>query len=184
VRRRETDGSVNLNPQGVEMATVTFKGKPVAIAGDLPAVGTRAPDFLLVRGDLSEARLADFAGQTVVLSVFPSFDTPVCATAARRFNEAVGAKEKTVVLCVSVDLPFAQSRFCAAEGLSHVVPLSAFRSPEFGQAYGAVITGGPLRGLLSRAVLVIDPAGTIIHAEQVSEIAREPDYAAALRALA
>ena len=166
------------------MATVTFKGNPVSISGILPVVGSREPAFVLVKGDLADARLADFAGKTVVLSIFPSIDTPVCAASVRRFNEAVGAKANTVVLCVSADLPFAQGRFCAAEGLKHVVPLSAFRNPEFGTAYGVTVTAGPLRGLFSRAVLVISPAGTVTYAEQVPDIAQEPDYAAALRALA
>ncbi len=166
------------------MATITFKGNPVATSGTLPAAGTRAPDFVLAKGDLSDARLADFAGKKVVLSIFPSIDTPVCATAARRFNEAAGEKKDVVVLCVSADLPFALGRFCAVEGLKHVVPLSTFRAPEFGKAYGVVITGGPLRGLLARAVVVIEATGKVTYAEQVPEIAQEPDYAAALRALA
>ncbi len=166
------------------MASITFKGSPVATAGSLPAVGTRAPGFTLTKGDLSETQLADYAGKTVVLNIFPSIDTPVCAASVRRFNEAVGAKPGAVVLCVSADLPFAQGRFCAAEGLSHVVPLSAFRSPGFGTAYGVTITGGPLRGLLARAVLVLDAAGKVRHSQLVPEIAQEPDYAAALRALA
>ncbi len=166
------------------MATVTFKGNPVSTAGALPAVGARAPDFVLAKGDLSDARLADYVGKTVVLSMFPSIDTPVCAASVRHFNEAVGAKKDTVVLCASADLPFAQGRFCAAEGLSHVVSLSTFRAPDFGKAYGVAITAGPLRGLLSRAVVVIDPAGKVIYTELVQEITQEPDYAAALRALA
>ncbi len=166
------------------MATITFKGNPVSTVGELPAVGSRAPDFALAKGDLSDARLADYAGKNVVLSLFPSIDTSVCATAARRFNEAVGERTDAVVLCVSADLPFAQGRFCAAEGLKHVEPLSAFRSPEFGRAYGVGIADGPLRGLLARAVVVVDPSGKVVYTEQVPEITREPDYAAALRALA
>ncbi len=165
------------------MATVTFKGSPVSIAGNLPAVGSRAPDFVLAAGNLSDVRLSDYAGKTVVLSIFPSVDTPVCAASLRRFNEAIGQKDNTLVLCVSVDLPFAQGRFCAAEGLQHVVPVSAFRNPEFGTTYGVTVTAGSMRGLLSRAVMVISPEGMVTYSEQVADIAQEPDYTAALQAL-
>ena len=165
------------------MATITFKGTPVSTSGSLPTVGACAPDFLLTKGDLSDVRLGDYAEKSVVLNIFPSIDTDVCAASVRKFNEATCAKGAAVVLCISADLPFALGRFCGAEGLSQVVPLSVFRSPDFGTAYGVTITDGPLRGLLSRAVLVIDANGQVVYTEQVPEIAQEPDYAAALQAL-
>lgn len=166
------------------MATITFKGSPVSTVGTLPAVGARSPDFLLTNGDLSDVKLSDYAGKNVVLNIFPSIDTGVCAASVRKFNEKAGKKGAAVVLCISADLPFALGRFCGAEGLSHVVPLSVFRSPDFGKAYGVTMSSGPLRGLLSRAVLVIDASGKIVYTEQVPEIGQEPDYAAALKALA
>lgn len=166
------------------MASITFKGAPVSTVGTLPAVGTPAPEFVLTKGDLSEARLADYAGKTVVLNIFPSLDTPVCAASVRRFNEIVGTKNDVVVLCVSADLPFAQGRFCTAEGLSHVVSLSTFRAPAFGTNYGVTISDSPLRGLLARAVLVLNTSGKIVYNELVPEIAQEPDYDAVLRILA
>lgn len=164
------------------MAQVTLKGNPFPTAGELPAAGVVAPPFTLTRADLSEATLADFKGQRVVLNIFPSVDTGVCAASVRRFNQEASSLPNTVVLCVSQDLPFATSRFCAAEGLDRVVTLSAFRSPDF-QAYGLALTDGPLRGLLARAVLVLDETGQVIHRELVPEITQEPDYAAALAVL-
>ena len=165
------------------MAKVTFQGNPVVTAGDLPAVGSKAPAFTLTAGDLSEVTQETYAGKTVILNLFPSIDTPVCAASVRRFNAEASALGDTVVLCVSADLPFAQGRFCAVEGLDRVIPLSAFRSPAFGRDYGVAITGGPLRGLLSRAIVILDPQGRVAYAQQVAEITREPDYDAALRAL-
>jgi len=164
------------------MAKITLKGSPINTTGELPAKGSVAPDFTLVKLDLSETILADYKGQRVVLNIFPSIDTGVCATSVRRFNEEVAALENTVVLCVSMDLPFALGRFCGAEGIENVVPASAFRSA-FGDHYGVLIADGPLAGLLSRAVVVIDGAGKVIYTEQVPEITQEPDYAAALSAL-
>lgn len=164
------------------MAQITLKGNPIETTGDLPAVGTQAPGFSLVGADLAEVSLADQSGKTVILNIFPSIDTGVCATSVRRFNAEAGSLDNTVVLCVSADLPFAHGRFCGAEGLEDVIPLSTFRSPEFGQAYGLTITTGPLAGLLSRAVVVIDGQGQVTYIEQVPEIAQEPDYDAALAA--
>ena len=166
------------------MAKVTFKGNPVQTAGSVPAVGAAAPAFTLAGKDLSDVKLADFAGKKVVLNIFPSIDTPVCAASVRRFNAEASALGDTVVLCISADLPFATGRFCTVEGLEKVSPLSVFRSPEFGTDYGVVISEGPLRGLLSRAVVIVDGAGKVVYAEHVAEITHEPDYEAALRALA
>lgn len=165
------------------MATITLKGNEITTSGSLPPVGSTAPDFTLVATDLSEKGLADYTGKTVVLNVFPSIDTPVCAASARKFNEAAGDKENTVVLCISADLPFAHSRFCEVEGLTDVVPLSTFRSTSFGTDYGLTITSGPISGLLSRAVVIVDGQGNISYTEQVPEIAQEPDYEAALAKL-
>jgi thioredoxin-dependent peroxiredoxin len=165
------------------MSTITLKGNAINTAGQLPAVGAQLPPFTLVRTDLSEASLADFAGKKLVLNIFPSLDTPVCAASVRRFNQEAAASGDTVVLCISADLPFAHSRFCVAEGLESVVPLSVFRSPEFGRDYGLVIVDGPLKGLLSRSVIVADASGQVLYNEQVPEIVQEPDYEKALAAL-
>jgi thiol peroxidase len=165
------------------MAQVTLKGTPLHTAGELPAKGTQAPPFALTRPDLSEATQADFQGQRVVLNIFPSIDTPTCATSVRTFNARASQASNTVVLCVSADLPFAAKRFCTTEGLDKVIPASTFRSPEFGRAYGVTLTDGPLRGLLARAVVVLDGQGKVLHTELVGEIANEPDYDAALAAL-
>lgn len=164
------------------MAQITFKGSPVQTAGELPAKGDTAPGFTLVKQDLSETTNADYKGKKVILNIFPSIDTGVCALSVKAFNQKAAALENTVVLCVSMDLPFAQGRFCAAEGIENVVTASAFRS-NFGDHYGVTIADGPLAGLLSRAVVVIDEAGNVIYTEQVPEIAQEPDYKAALAAL-
>lgn len=165
------------------MARITLKGNPVETIGSLPAVGSTAPAFSLVRADLSEITLGSLAGKRAVLNIFPSVDTATCAMSVRRFNEQAAALDNTAVVCISADLPFAMSRFCGAEGISNVITASVFRSPDFGRDYGVLITTGPLRGLLSRAVVVVDAAGRVVHAEQVAEIADEPDYAAALAAL-
>ncbi|MBR9911433.1 MAG: thiol peroxidase [Gammaproteobacteria bacterium] len=163
------------------MATITLQGNPVETCGDLPAVGSKAPDFALVKSDLSEVSLADYKGQKLVLNIFPSVDTPTCATSVRTFNQR--ASESGVnVICVSADLPFAAGRFCGAEGIDKVATGSTFRS-SFGQDYGVTITTGPLTGILSRAVVVIDGDGKVVHTEQVAEIADEPDYDAALKAV-
>ena len=165
------------------MAQITLKGNPVATVGELPAAGTAAPSFTLVNKDLSEANMADFAGKRIVLNIFPSLDTPVCAASVRRFNLEASSIPDTVVLCISADLPFAHKRFCEVEGIENVVSLSVFRSPEFGNDYGVTITDGPLKGILSRAVVIMDKDGKVIHAEQVPEITQEPDYEAALKAM-
>lgn len=165
------------------MASITLQGNSINTSGNLPQVGTKAPDFTLVKTDLSQESLASLSGKNVVLNIFPSVDTPVCATSVRRFNEDASKKDNTVVLNISADLPFAHARFCGAEGLEDVVSLSAFRNQEFGTAYGADITDGPLQGLLSRAVVVIDPEGVVKYTEQVPEITQEPNYDAALAAL-
>lgn len=165
------------------MGHITLRGNPVDTIGDLPAPGTKAPPFTLVKTDLTEVSLREFAGKRVVLNIFPSVDTPTCAMSVRTFNQEAGALRNTVVLCVSADLPFAMSRFCGAEGLENVVSGSMFRAPEFGRDYGVLITSGPLAGLLSRAVVVIDEGGRVIYNQQVPEIADEPDYQGALNAL-
>jgi thiol peroxidase len=162
------------------MATITFKGNPVETIGALPAVNTKAPAFSLTKTDLSDVSMNDYAGKRLILNIFPSIDTPVCAASARRFNEEAGRLENTVVLCISADLPFAHNRFCELEGLKDVIPLSVFRSQDFGKDYGVTITTGPLAGLMSRAIVIIDQSGTVIYTQQVSEIAEEPDYSAAL----
>ncbi|MCK8514843.1 thiol peroxidase [Methylonatrum kenyense] len=164
------------------MAQITLKGNPVSTVGDLPAVGQPAPDFTLVRTDLSEVSLSEFAGKNVVLNIFPSIDTPTCANSVRTFNSRAADKANTVVLCISADLPFAHQRFCGAEGLDNVMSASAFRAPEFGRDYGVAFANGPLVGLLSRAVVVVGTDGKVAHAQQVPEIADEPDYDAALNA--
>lgn len=164
------------------MAQVTLQGNPFRTVGELPALGASAPDFTLVKTDLSELTLKELRGKRVVLNVFPSVDTSVCAASVRTFNTRAGEAPGTVVLCVSMDLPFAGARFCGAEGLQAVHPASAFRS-DFGKAYGLTLAEGPLKGLLARAVLVLDEGGTVKHVQLVPEIAQEPDYDAALAAL-
>jgi thioredoxin-dependent peroxiredoxin len=165
------------------MAKITFKGNPIHTSGTLPKVGAHAPDFNLTKSDLSSATLAEFKGKKLVLNIFPSIDTPVCATSVRRFNEEASKLQDAVVLCVSRDLPFAQNRFCAAEGLKNVITASEYKDSKFSDAYGVRIADGPLAGLLSRAIVVVDPAGKVTYTEQVPEIAQEPDYAKALAVL-
>ncbi|TDO96373.1 thiol peroxidase [Marinomonas balearica] len=164
------------------MAVVTLKGNEFETAGELPAAGTQAPQFELVKTDLSTATLADYAGKKVVLNIFPSVDTPTCATSVRKFNEAASSLENTVVVCISADLPFAAARFCGAEGLDNVETGSTFRS-SFGDDYGVVFTTGPLVGLLSRSVVVLNESGEVLYTEQVAETADEPNYEAVLEAL-
>ncbi len=165
------------------MATITLKGNSITTVGELPAAGSKAPDFKLTKTDLSECSNSDFTGKTVVLNIFPSIDTPVCANSVRKFNEVAGNKNDTVVLCVSADLPFAHNRFCETDGLKNVIPCSTFRTPEFGNSYGVTITSGPIAGLLSRAIVIIDSTGNVKYTEQVPEIAEEPDYDKALAQL-
>ncbi len=161
------------------MVTITLQGNPLETCGELPTVGSAAPAFTLTKTDLSDVTLQDFAGKTVILNIYPSVDTGVCATSTRKFNELASGKADVAVLCVSADLPFAHSRFCGAEGLNNVVSLSDFRNKEFGNAYGVTITTGVLAGLLSRAIVVIKD-GMVTYTEQVPEIAQEPNYDAAL----
>lgn len=164
------------------MADITFKDSPVTTIGELPAVDAKAPAFELVGTDLSPVSLADFAGKKVVLNIFPSLDTGVCAQSVRTFNEKAAGLEGTVVLNVSMDLPFAQARFCGAEGIENAVTASGFRS-SFGSDYGVTFTSGPLEGLFSRSVVIIDGDGTVVYTQQVAETTDEPDYDAALAAL-
>ena len=161
---------------------IGWRGTTVDILGNLPAVGEKAPAFILTTDDLDEITLLDFAGQKLVLNIFPSIDTPTCATSTRRFNEELAALENTVVLCVSADLPFAQKRFCGSEGLDRVKTASTFRST-FSNDYGVTVLTGIRRGLTARAVVVIDGDGIVRHVELVKEVSTEPDYAAALAAL-
>jgi len=166
------------------MAQITLKGNPIETIGELPAVNSKAADFSLTGTDLSDVSLSDFKGKNVVLNIFPSVDTPTCAASVRRFNEEASKLGETVVLSVSADLPFAHSRFCEVEGLKNVKPVSVFRAADFGKTYGVTITTGPLAGLLSRAIVIINAEGSVAYTEQVPEIAQEPNYEAALTALA
>ena len=165
------------------MAKITFKGNPVTTSGELPKKGSTAPGFSLTTQGLEERSLDDFSGKKKILNIVPSLDTGVCAASAKTFEGRAHELENTVVLTVSKDLPFAQQRFCQAEGIDNVVTLSAFRSPEFGKDYGVEMQDGPLRGLLSRAVVILDENNRVIYTEQVPEIAQEPDYDAAVAAL-
>lgn len=165
------------------MATIKLGGNPINTNGELPKVGSKAPQFQLVKTDLSIASLSDFAGSKLVLNIFPSIDTSTCATSVRTFNAQASALDNTKVLCISRDLPFAQKRFCGAEGLENVINLSDFNSGAFGKDYGLEMTEGPLSGLHSRVVIVIDENGTVQYAEQVAEIADEPNYESALASL-
>jgi thiol peroxidase len=164
------------------MATITLKGNPIPTSGELPAVGSEAPAFTLTGIDLKDVALASLRGKKVVLNIFPSVDTATCAMSVRQFNARIGEHD-AVCLCISRDLPFALKRFCGAEGLDHVMPLSEMRALGFGEAYGVRILGGPLAGLLARSVVVIDADGKVIYTEQVAETTHEPDYDAALAAL-
>jgi thiol peroxidase len=163
------------------MANITFQGNAVHTAGTLPQTGNELQNFNLVASDLSEKTLADFSGKKIILSIFPSIDTGVCQAAARKFNEVASSLNNTVVLNISKDLPFALSRFCASEGLENVINLSDFRGT-FGEDYGVVLVDSPLKGLLSRAVIVADENGKVLYSEQVPEITTEPDYETALNA--
>lgn len=165
------------------MATVTLKGNPINTNGNLPKVGSNAPDFNLIATDLSSKSLQDFAGKKLVLNIFPSIDTGTCAQSVRTFNEKASSLNNTVVLCISKDLPFALARFCGAEGLDNVVSLSDFRDGNFGDSYGLTIVDGPLHVLHSRCVIIINEKGIVTYTEQVGEIVDEPNYEAALAAL-
>ncbi|NIR60906.1 MAG: thiol peroxidase [Gammaproteobacteria bacterium] len=165
------------------MATITLKGNEIHTSGDLPAVGARAPDFNLVDGELKDRALADFKGKKKLLNIVPSLDTPVCATSTIKFNEHAGNRDDVVMLVVSADLPFAQQRFCGAEGIENVVPLSMMRSRNFAKDYGVLIDDGPLAGITARAIVVIDENDKVVYTELVPEIGQEPDYDKALAAL-
>ena len=166
------------------MATVTLKGSEVKVGGELPAAGDSAPDFSLTGKDLQDVSLGNFAGKRKVLNIVPSLDTPTCQQSTRVFNEKASAMNNATVLVIAADLPFAMSRFCGAEGLDDVVTLSTFRGKEFHQSYGVDILDGPLKGLTARAVVVLDENNKVLHSQLVPEIAAEPDYGAALDALA
>lgn len=165
------------------MASITLKGNPIQTLGDLPKVGSKIANFSLVKGDLSSASLSDFSGSKLVLNIFPSLDTGTCAASVRNFNKAAAGLKNTKVLCISRDLPFAQGRFCGAEGINNVVTLSDFATGQFGKDYNLEIVDGPLANLHSRAVIVVDEDGTVLYTEQVPEIVDEPNYEAALAAL-
>lgn len=164
------------------MSKITLQGNPVNTVGELPQVGSPAPSFTLAKSDLSDATLENYKGKNLILNIFPSIDTPTCATSVREFNTKAAQTDNTSVLCVSADLPFALGRFCGAEGIENVETASSFRS-SFGADYEATIADSPLNGLLSRAIVVIDPEGKVIHTEQVAEVADEPNYDQALAAL-
>ncbi|MGI9606846.1 MAG: thiol peroxidase [Acidimicrobiales bacterium] len=166
------------------MAQTALRGNPVNTVGDLPALGDSAPAYTLTGADLGAVSSAEFTGQNVVLNIFPSIDTGTCATSVRTFNERAAGLENTTVLCVSADLPFAAGRFCGAEGIENVRTGSTFKNPEFLTSYGVGMTDGPLEGLCARAVVVVDVDGTVVHTQLVSEITEEPDYDAALGAIA
>jgi len=165
------------------MATITLKGNSINTCGTLPAKGAAAPDFVMTKSDLSDVSLKDFSGKRIVLNIFPSLDTPVCASSVRKFNAELDKLSNTVVLCASMDLPFAHKRFCTTEGLENVISLSEMHKKGFGEAYGVRIIDGPLAGVYSRAVVIIDENGKVIYTEQVPEITQEPDYNSALNAL-
>ncbi|MBT0962118.1 thiol peroxidase [Denitromonas iodatirespirans] len=165
------------------MTTVTLRGNPVEVVGRLPQAGDTAPAFKLTGPDLADVGLDAYAGKRKVLNIVPSLDTPTCATSTRKFNAEASGLDNTVVLVISADLPFAAKRFCETEGLKNVVTLSNFRNPAFAKDWGVALASGPLAGLTARAVVVLDAADKVVHAELVGEIGNEPDYAAALAAL-
>jgi thiol peroxidase len=165
------------------MATIKFKGTVIHTAGNLPAKGKKAPAFKLVGGDLKDVALDSFGDKIKIINIVPSLDTPVCAISAQRFNAAVASLKNIVLVNISADLPFAQNRFCESNSLDNIVTLSTLRSPDFGRDYGVLITDGPLAGLMSRAVLILDSGNVVVYSEQVPEIAQEPDYSAALAAV-
>ncbi|MBN1576572.1 MAG: thiol peroxidase [Chitinispirillaceae bacterium] len=165
------------------MAAITLHGQHISTIGSLPPVGLKIPEFLLTKTDLSDVGLHDFAGKRMVFNIFPSIDTAVCSASVRRFNKDASSPADSVVLCVSQDLPFAHSRFCGAEGIDKVIPLSAFRSKSFGASYGVMMVDGPMAGLFSRAVIITDADGWVLYTEQVPEIAQEPDYKTAFTVL-
>jgi thioredoxin-dependent peroxiredoxin len=162
------------------MSGTKLKGSPVSLSGNLPELGNKAPEFLLTKSDLSDVSLSSFSGSKLVLNIFPSLDTAVCATSVRKFNELASGLENTKVLCISSDLPFAHNRFCSAEGIKNVITLSEMHKKDFGENYGIRITNGPLAGVLARVVIVLDENGIVKYSELVSEITNEPNYDAAI----
>lgn len=169
--------------KGINMAQVTFQGNPVSIAGSIPVAGDSAPEFSLAASDLSDLTLSSLSGTNVILNIFPSIDTPVCANSVRRFNEEAAQLEDTQVLCISADLPFAAGRFCEIEGIENVQHASTFRSADFAETYGVAIPEGALRGLTARAIVCVNKEGVVIHSELVSEVTNEPNYDAAIAAV-
>ncbi|MDA3863381.1 MAG: thiol peroxidase [Deltaproteobacteria bacterium] len=165
------------------MTQIKLDGNSVNTVGTLPEKGNKAPDFTLVNGELERVGLANFKSKKIVMNIFPSLDTPTCATSVRKFNEMAGKMDNTKVLCISKDLPFAQNRFCGAQGLDNVITLSDYETGEFGKKYGVEMVDGPLKNLLSRAVVILDSEGKVIYTEQVQYIVDEPDYQKALDAL-
>lgn len=165
------------------MASITLGGTPTNTIGELPTVGSKAPDFTMSAADLSSKSLADFSGSNLILNIFPSVDTGVCATSVRTFNKSAASLDNTKVLCISRDLPFAQARFCGAEGIDNVVMLSDFADGSFGKDYGVEITDGAFNNLHSRAIVVVNANGEVVHTEQVPEVGQEPNYDAALAAI-
>ncbi len=165
------------------MASITLGGNPATTIGDLPSVGSKAPDFSLSAADLSSKSLSDFAGSNLILNIFPSVDTGVCATSVRTFNKSAAELDNTKVLCISRDLPFAQARFCGAEGIENVIMLSDFANGSFGKDYGVEITDGAFSNLHSRAIVVVDGEGNVVYTEQVPEVGQEPNYEAALSSI-
>jgi len=165
------------------MADITLKGAPLKTIGSLPAIGSQAPDFTVTKVDLGEINLKNYLGRKIVLNIFPSLDTPTCSTAMLRFNQIAEQIKDILILCISADLPFAQKRFCSAQHLDNVQPVSVFRHPKFGEHYGVTIIDGPLAGLLSRAVLLLDEQGKVVYSEQVHELSDEPNYSALLAIL-
>lgn len=165
------------------MAQITLKGNAINTSGNLPVKGCRTPDFLLVKSDLSTQKLSDITGKKIILNIFPSLDTSVCATSVRKFNQLAAGMKNTVVLAISKDLPFAHNRFCTTEGITNVVTLSGFRDAAFGKAYGIDIIDGPMAGLYARSIVVINESGHVVYNQLVPEITQEPDYDSALKAL-
>jgi thioredoxin-dependent peroxiredoxin len=165
------------------MAKITLKGNPINTSGNLPEVGSKAPDFSLVKSDLSTLSMADLNGKKLILSISPSFDTSICATSVRKFNVAATKKSNTMVLAITKDLPFAQGRFCSTEGITNVITLSGFRDTSFGKSYGVDIIDGSFAGLYARCIIIVDEKGIVTHSQLVPEIAQEADYEAALAAL-
>lgn len=165
------------------MANITLEGNPIQTIGKLPDINSKAKDFKLVKSDLSEVTLSEFKGKNVILNIFPSLDTSTCAASVRKFNKEAASLKDTVVLCISADLPFAAGRFCTTEGINDVYTASVFRNPAFGKDYGVEIVSGPLKGILSRAVVVVNKDGKVVYTQQVPETIDEPDYSSALSAV-